>query len=67
MCEDAEKDHKKISDLKAQVEDLDTENSALRSELDKTNKDWRRRESELLERIAMLEDEIHTPCKKSCK
>lgn len=65
LCDDAEKDHKKIADLNARISDLEMENASLRLELDGTNNNWRRREAELLEHIASLEDEIHTPCKSS--
>ena len=65
LCKDAETDHKKIANLNSRISDLEVENASLRSEIEDTNNNWKRRESQLLEHIERLESEIHAPSKAS--
>lgn len=65
LCKDAEKDHKKIANLNSRISDLEVENASLRAEIEDTNNKWKRRESQLLEHIEMLESENNKPCKAS--
>ena len=65
LCKDAENDHKKIANLNSRISDLEVENASLRAEIEDTNNNWKRRESQLLEHIERLESESHKPCKAS--